>query len=83
MKTLIVFALIVVAVSAQWYGYGFHPALAGYYNPYYSGLAAARLYAGSGLEGQYVHDNSGSGLDGQYVHDFTENLYDNGQYRGE
>ncbi|KAF2894369.1 hypothetical protein ILUMI_11804 [Ignelater luminosus] len=26
---------------------------------------------------------AGSGLEGQYVHDFTENLYDNGQYHGE
>ncbi|KAF2878844.1 hypothetical protein ILUMI_27332 [Ignelater luminosus] len=41
------------------------------------------LAAGSGIEGQYIHDARGNGLDGQYVHDFTETLYDNGQYHGE
>ncbi|KAK4886727.1 hypothetical protein RN001_002998 [Aquatica leii] len=87
MKLLIVFALIVAAVSAQWIGHGYYnPTIAAHYNPYYRGLIAthAGLYApGSGIEGQYIHDFRGEGLDGQYVHDFTETLYDNGQYHGE
>ncbi|KAF5308108.1 hypothetical protein FQR65_LT00651 [Abscondita terminalis] len=86
MKSLIIFALFVIAASAQYVGYGYYPGFGGYYNPYVRGLVATHaglIAPGSGIEGQYIHDFRGSGLDGQYVHDFTETLYDDGQYRGE
>lgn len=41
------------------------------------------LAAGSGIEGQYIHDIRGELQEGQYIHDFTETLADNGQYHGE